>query len=757
MIEEGRVTLHIGTKWLFLAVGWIGLSLVSCNRTELPQNSQTKRLTEISPIHKDNTPQDILYEDWSTSPERLHFYHHGFAFEPGMTAAQKYLERKQVSPWATPERITEDVAKSEALPWAAQRDVRWLKGTTATFHFPLYPDEFKGNLYLTLELRPKINPSLAVRFYAPNDDGSRSWSQPLTADIQPKWARYRWQIPKAYLDQSGAQLMRVSFPGSYFEGENRVSAKFVRIGIESDANQPKISPHNPERTDIAPADAKPFEIPTPTRVLSDEKLAFQFENHAQIDRYLNVPNHAFFHFYAAPGAWLETAGTLRVSITTDESNAADESQIPITPGDSWQMHRISLEKYSGKNIRLSVRFSTPINDDGFSHDAHNGALFYLSSPQIVVRAPQLQMARESFSNIRRVVVLAIDNLRADRIANIEHRRGTKNLSFMSDEGLSGIVMGEALSPVAMIASFLTASHASQHGVTAPNIHLKQSITTLSEWCQQNHLKSFYFSTSGLVDAALGFAQGFDEVRQLNRENIFSSRDALNEVSQSLKNHNDRAFYYVHLSELRLPYNAPNERMAQWGVPNYSGSVTPSAMQNQIVMTQPLDADKRQLAAYYDGELSKIDDAIGDFIQTLPDDTAVLFFGTHGNSLGESALGYELSLSPWELLMPYALYAKGKPVRYHRPGIVRASQLASTVKELLGLPTSENDASLFTAHDTMPTAMADGVQATAAQNTFYRIRREGVDILYDVQPNHSSIKEISSPAVISRQTMRERIE
>lgn len=749
--------MHIGTKWLFLAISWFGLCLVSCNHTDQPKDSTDKHRTEIPQIHENHTHADSLYEDWSTAPEQLHFYSNAFAFEPGSASAQKYLERKQVSPWATPEYITEDIAKSEALPWAAQRNVRWLKGTTATFHFPLYPDEFEGNLYLTLELRPKINPSFAVRFYMPNGDGTRSWSQPLTADIPPKWARYRWQIPKSYLDQSGAQLMRVSFPGSYFEGNDRVSAKFVRISIESDTDNPKILPHKPERSDIAPANKKNFEIPSETRVLNDEKLAFHFKNHARIDRYLNVPDHAFFHFYAAPGAWLETAGLLHISVSTDETHTADETTIPITPGDSWQKHRISLEKYSGKNIRLSVWFSTQPLDDGFTHNSHEGALFYLSSPQIIVQTPQLKMARKSLSNIKRVVVLAIDNLRADRIINREHRRATQNLSFMADEGLSGMVMGEALSPVAITASFLTISHASQHGILSPNIHLKQSMTTLSEFCQKNHLKSYYFSTSGLVDANLGFAQGFDEVRQLNRENIFSTRDALIEVSKSLQKSNDRAFYYVHLSELRLPYNAPDERLAQWGVANYNGPVSLSAMQNQIVMTHPLDADKQQLAAYYDGELSKIDDAVGLFIQNLPDDTAVLFFGTHGNSLGETALGYEISLSPWELLMPYALYAKGKPIRYYRPGIVRASQLSATVKELLGLPTTENETSLLSVHDTLPTAMADGVQATAAQNYFYRIRKEGVDVIYDVHPEHSNMKEISSPAVISRQTMRERIE
>ena len=57
----------------------------------------------------------------------------------------------------------------------------------ATLHFPFYPDDWQGDLYVELEMRPKVNPSGAIRFYTPDESGARSWSQPLTADFTPGW------------------------------------------------------------------------------------------------------------------------------------------------------------------------------------------------------------------------------------------------------------------------------------------------------------------------------------------------------------------------------------------------------------------------------------------------------------------------------------------------------------------------------------------------------------------------------------------
>lgn len=684
-----------------------------------------------------------IYDTWLPSQAVMHSYHNGLSFDVGSKEAVKYLERSNASSWLTPELISAETAKKDKLPWAANRYVRWLGSTSATIHFPFFPDEWQGDLYVETGLRPKVNPSMAIRFYKPDGSGDRTWSEPLTTDLTPGYHGYRWKVPPEYLSKDGMQLMRVSFPGSYFEGSDRVSAKFVHFAFGN------LSPETgrfsiESRTDI----------PEKFRVLDKELDAFGLEKNGRLERYFVVPNSGTLQFYTAPGAWLNGQGNLTVKIQTDYEKK-ELAKIPIIPGDCWKHQTIELNDYADEAVRLSFVWSPDDDSQIFtpSNDFHPDV--YISAPQIVIPDDSLVKAKSQFEGAKRVIVLAIDNLRADRLWNADKRRAVKNLAHLADNGILGILMGEGKNFVAMETSFITGIDAREHNIYEPGTFLRKSIKTIAEDAAQKGWKSYFYTTSSIIDTSHGLSRGFDEAHALNKDNITSTEGALEAAASALKSSPDNSFFYVHLSELRLPHRVPDEVFAQWAIPEYNGPVNESAMNNITVMNDPTPQDCEQFEAYYDAELSEIDKFIGQFVTNLNNDTVLVIYGTHGTSLGTPVLGYEQGITPWELLTPFIIYRPGKTIGIRREGIADAAALSAAVRNILNISTDNQ--SIFTLHNTRPIAEHDGQTATASMKYFYRIKREAVDTLFTTGLDDIPSQKDERPLPILRQAMREQIE
>ena len=713
-------------------------------------------------------PSTVVYEAWNDESGLLHRYYHGLDIFPGHADDAKYLERSAVTPWLAPEYITTEQAEGDELKWAGGKTLRWLSGTMATFHFPFYPEDWDGELYVEIELRPKVNPSGAVRFYVEDESGKRAWSQPLTADFSPGWNGYRWRLSRERLARDGMQLMRVSFPGSYFEGDKRVSAKFVRVGITNEKRPTG-------RYDVG--SFPPALREAQVRLLSQAIEAYPLSQAHRLERFFIVPDQAKLEFSVAPSPYLETKAALRVEISADGEKKVDR-EIALAPGARWIPQSIDLSDYAQKAVRIAFVPEIPSVDDGFSSPPIERPKILLAAPQIVLQNDAVQnklknsqgnptatrgSANTDASSIRdkmrpaRIVVIAVDNLRADRLTATSKRRATPELSKIYDAGVSGVVMASGMSLATTVASFLTTLPPDVHGVDGAGTHLRTSLTTLPEAMHEKQWHTEFYSTSSIADAAKGFAQGFDVVHALNRENVVASDEVLERVASALAQSQPKSLFFVHLSELRLPYKAPAEKMALWGTPGYTGSVSPMAMQNIIVKQNPSDEDAQQLEAYYDGELSTIDEAVGAFVRKLPDDTLVVIWGTHGNSLGESHLGYELTLSPWELLTPYVFWMPNADFAIRQSAIARPETLSATILDIAQVSAPAHAQSIFEPHDPRPQADSSSASATASRDYFYRLRREGVDVLYSTGLNGDRAAVIDKPAPILRQAMRERIE
>lgn len=716
--------------------------LTGCQaKTCQPSGSEQSQMTCSAPV----PAKGNIYETWSPKDGYFHEFFDGLSFDPGDAKSEKYLERHALSQWVEPELITAETAEKEKFSWAGNRNVRWLASTAGTLHFPLYPDEWDGDLYVETSLRPKLNPSMAVRFYKPDGNGGRVWSEPLTTDLTPGYHGYRWKIPKEYLSKDGMQLMRVSFPGSYFEGENRVSAKFVHFAIKSgNLKTGKIV--------IEPK----MEIPEKWRVLDQELEGYGLRINDHIERFFVAPDNAMLEFYTAPGAWADDSGKLSIQIQTEREKKT-VAEIAVVPGNCWKHQQIPLTEYANEAIRVIFSYIPDNPDIVFSQTAQFHPNIYISSPQIVIADDSLKKTEKDLFSAKRIVILAIDNLRGDRLWNENKRRATVHLSRLSDDGILGILMGEGKNFVAMETSMITGVPATTHNVYEPNTFVRTSLNTLAEAGTPNGWKSHFYTTSSIIDTTHGFAQGFEDVRALNKENITNTADALEIVTSAIKKSPEKSLFYIHLSELRLPHRSSDETFNQFAVPGYSGPVNEAAMNNIAVLRDPGKLDSEQFEAYYDAELYEMDESIGKFASELDSETLLVIYGTHGTSLGESTLGYEQGITPWELLTPFVIYMPEHHFEIRRQGIASASDLSATVREILGADPEPNTQSVLTLHNSRTTAdSSDGLTATASMKYFYRIRREGVFAMFttglDGSPAHK--EEASHP--ITEQALREQI-
>ena len=725
----------------YFTIALLLLLIVGCQskKCELPEFVQNTEPVCESPTE----PVGNIYDSWLPSQAVMHKYHNGLSFDVGSKEAEKYFERSGTSPWIEPELISAETAKKSKLPWAENRYVRWLGSTVATIHFPFFPDEWEGDLYVETGLRPKVNPSMAIRFYKPDGEGKRTWSQPLTTDLVPGYQGYRWKVPPEYLSKDGMQLMRVSFPGSYFEGENRVSAKFVHFAIGN----------LPPDTGRVQIESSP-QVPEKFRVLDKELDAYGLEKDGRIERYYVVPNSGTLQFYTAPGAWLSGSGKLTVTVQTDFEKK-ELATIPIKPGECWHHQTIDLEDYGDEAVRLSFAWALDDEQQVFTPSKDFHPDIYISAPQIVIPDDSLMKSKSQFEGTKRVIVIAIDNLRADRLWNEDKRRGANHLGYLADNGVLGILMGEGKNFVAMETSFITGITAREHNVYEPGTFLRKSVGTIAEAAAEAGWKSYFYTTSSIIDTSHGLSRGFDEAHALNKDNITSTDGALKEVATALERTPENAFFYVHLSELRLPHRAPNETFVQWAVPGYNGPVNETAMNNIAVMNDPQPLDCEQFEAYYDAELNEVDKSIGQFISNLDSDTLVVIYGTHGTSLGKPVLGYEQGITPWELLTPFIIYRPEHKVGIQREGIADAATLSATVRSLMNIPTDKQ--TLFTLHHSRPIAEYDGNTATASMKYFYRIKREAVDSLFTTGLDDIPSQKDERPLPILRQALREQID
>lgn len=315
-------------------------------------------------------------------------------------------------------------------------------------------------------------------------------------------------------------------------------------------------------------------------------------------------------------------------------------------------------------------------------------------PTVAARAPE---ARTN------VILIVVDALRADHLSAYGYGRPTPQIDALARDGvLFEQAIGHGTITKTAVASLLTSRLPSQHGVyrgfradqrgQARADALEQTETTLAEVLQSKGFLTAGWVRNTNLRPAWGFAQGF-----LMYEPNLRRVEDINRAFVDWTRHVGTAypfFAYLHYLDLHAPYRPPPPYDRLFGVfhETYAkgGGDLWKAHLSRIGddAARPLSSSVvEQLKALYDGQLKRVDDAIGRLVRTLKDqglydDSLIVFTSDHGEAFQEHGfvehanVPYdELIRVPLIIKFPHSAHA-GRRV----PALVRHIDVMPTILE-----------------------------------------------------------------------------
>jgi arylsulfatase A-like enzyme len=283
---------------------------------------------------------------------------------------------------------------------------------------------------------------------------------------------------------------------------------------------------------------------------------------------------------------------------------------------------------------------------------------------------------DRISRIQRpnIILIEIDATRHDHLSCYGyHRRTTPNIDRLAEEG---VLYEQAISPASWTlpsnASLFTGLYPSQHGTGISHQQLAPHLTTIAEVLDGQGYQTARFSSNVWVSPTFGFMRGFrqfpairgpwSKVPLITRRRsplgkVFAhlvglkggrlSRWTNQAIDRWLSSGNDPNapfFMFVLYGDPHLPYvfHKPftydylGDRVAQARRVNQD----PHRYMAGKVEMGPEDFEI--LAALYDGELSYVDQKIGDLVDMLRrhgilDDTLLVITSDHGENIGDHGL------------------------------------------------------------------------------------------------------------------------
>lgn len=250
-----------------------------------------------------------------------------------------------------------------------------------------------------------------------------------------------------------------------------------------------------------------------------------------------------------------------------------------------------------------------------------------SPPTAQVRE-SVRQAIANAKDLRGVVLISIDTLRADHLGCYGYSRDTSsNIDALANQS---IVFNHAVAPVPITLP----AHSSMHTGTTPlhhkvhdniNYRLSESSLTLAEILKKNGFATGAIIGAFALDSQFGLDQGFDTYDddfKDAREGFFESgnqRDAA-EVTKLAnrwlgKHGNDKFFLFLHYYDPHTPYELH------------------SGFRFKTALGKPSARDA------YDSEIAYTDYHVGKVIETLKemglyDSTLIILTSDHGESFGE---------------------------------------------------------------------------------------------------------------------------
>jgi arylsulfatase A-like enzyme len=230
-----------------------------------------------------------------------------------------------------------------------------------------------------------------------------------------------------------------------------------------------------------------------------------------------------------------------------------------------------------------------------------------------------------------VLLLTMETFRADHVTALGYQRNiTPRLDEFGRENIffeNAVVQAPWTLP--SLATILTSTYPSEHGVVGPYTALNESLTTLAEILKDREFNTYYNFVAWFPLEDLNFGQGFDE-----RGPGGTAKSLKGQTTYLLKTRlkGKRFFIWIHYDEPHKPYRPPppydslfiKNIPAEWRDTNryhcVSRNYTPAEQEIEL--------------ALYDGEIAFMDEGIGELVDGLKDlglfnKTIIVILGDHG--------------------------------------------------------------------------------------------------------------------------------
>jgi arylsulfatase A-like enzyme len=366
----------------------------------------------------------------------------------------------------------------------------------------------------------------------------------------------------------------------------------------------------------------------------------------------------------------------------------------------WYDQVVSLERFSGQKVRLTLQTDAPEGGRGYGVWAN----------------PTIDVPRKD-GDPPNIILIAIDTLRADRLSCYGRRRKpaptSPNIDALAEDGVLFLrTMAQSNWTTPSFASMFTGLAPSRHRVVHRVSSIAPAQKTLAEMLREGG-----WATHGIAYKTylynMGFEQGFDSWFNVPRIHIRADDNLKKALAWLEDNHDRRFFLFLHFNDPHQPFNQPQPfdrlynrpaDLARFGLrlPIIIGphKGIPSC-EKCMVGGMPDPGFKKLASDLYDGEVAYLDDRVGRFLRALKDkqlyeDAVILFVSDHGELVYEkgSFFGHgshhlcdELIRVPMILKPPKD---SGLPKGRIIDAQVRVYDLMPTLLELAGLPTEDLD-------------------------------------------------------------------
>lgn len=277
-----------------------------------------------------------------------------------------------------------------------------------------------------------------------------------------------------------------------------------------------------------------------------------------------------------------------------------------------------------------------------------------------------------------VVLLSVDTLRADHL----HCYGYPDKTSPNIDALAGggLLFEDALCEVPLtgpsMTSMLTGRIPRANGVTRNGLRLPDEVPLVQEQYQAAGYETFCVQSNWTLKGKLsGLDRGFD----IYNDDFHEKRWGIVKPERSAENVTARALEWLHQRDTEKPFFA-------WI--HYSDPHAPYELHKKFNVSGKkawFRDEKERVAIKYDSEIGYTDNQIAALLAALPDDTAILFVGDHGESLYEhDYLGHGRRIYQTCLHIPLIIRAEGvAPGRTTKPA--RGIDVGPTLLALGGIP------------------------------------------------------------------------